>query len=86
MNLKAQVVSMIFSFVFGIVCMWSFIMLSNYQFYIRIIYRILLNVIFFSFFAVTYFLILRLINNGILHSYFLLFFVFGMIVVRKIVK
>lgn len=86
MSLKVQMFSILFSFVFGIACMLSFKVLSKYLLYIKLKYKIIFNIMFFSFLALIYFLLLRMINNGILHSYFFLFFIFGIFVVKKIVK
>ena len=77
MILKIQVISMLFSFVFGI--FFAFIVNLNYRFLFlgsrkR---KIISNFLLFSVMGLAYFLILKKINNAILHYYFLILFLAG---------
>ncbi len=79
MPLKVQIITLGFSFFYGIV--FSFLLTINYKLIynnkksIKIIsslFFILVNVLF-------YFLVLKRINNAIVHPYFLFFFFLGFI-------
>ena len=77
MILKIQVISMLFSFTFGI--FFAFIVSLNYRFLFlgsrkR---KIISNFLLFSVMGLAYFLILKKINNAILHYYFLILFLAG---------
>lgn len=86
MNLKLQILSLGYSFLYGI--FFSFLLTLNYKLihndkkHIKwpiTILLILNNVL-------LYFLILKKINNGIIHYYFLFVFVLGIIVEMSISK
>ena len=76
-NLKSQLISLLFSFLYGVL----------FSIFIRINYSILFNVnkiikIIGTFFfmldmSLFYFLILKLLNNGFLHIYFFIMFLCG---------
>jgi len=77
MNLKIQVFSLVFSFFFGI--FFSFLMNLHYQF---LFFKKKWVQIFFTFLflfdmALLYFLILRIINEGVIHIYFYIMLFFG---------
>ncbi len=72
MILKIQILSLVYSFCFGIV---FFILLEiNYRFLYegKIVYRIIISFLFVIFISLLYFWGLMKINNGIVHIYFLL--------------
>ena len=77
MNLKLQIYSFVFSFLFGIIL--SVFTNLNY----RLLFnknkkiKILGNFLFLFDFSLIYFLGIKLINNGILHIYFLLLLILG---------
>lgn len=77
MNLKIQLLSLGFSFVFGI----FFILLvkTNYRFLFlsKKIVKVLSSFFFILDMALLYFLIIMWINQGVLHIYFLLMFFSG---------
>ena len=75
MILSEQVISFVFCFVMGFVYHFLFYKLKNFLFYSK--YKILFNVLFNFIIFVAFFVGIVSINCGILHVYFLLFFVLG---------
>lgn len=77
MNLKVQLLSLGFSFVFGIV--FSIFIKINYKFLFlsKKHIQILSNFLFLLDMSLCYFLIIKYINNGILHIYFFIIFIIG---------
>ena len=77
MGLKEQVLAIFFSFIFGslLSCLYNF----NYKllFNKRRIVKIIFNIIFIFDLVLIYFLVMRKINNAIIHPYFYLFIVLG---------
>ena len=72
MILSTQILSLIYSFFYGI---FFFSMLEvNYKILYngKFIYRIMISFLFVIFISLLYFIILLKINNGILHLYFFL--------------
>lgn len=72
MILKIQILSLIYSFFFGII---FFLLLEvNYRFLYegKLVYRIIISFLFVIIISLGYFLGLLKINNGIIHIYFLL--------------
>lgn len=80
MNIKVQIISILFSFVFGII----FSLLTNinykYLFSKNKIYKIFFTFIYILDATLLYFIIIKKINNGIVHLYFLLFIGLGFLV------
>ena len=77
MSLKVQILSFIFSFVYGL--LFSGLVKINYNvlFLAKKKIQIIGNFLFLLDMALCYFLIIRYINDGILHIYFLILFLFG---------
>lgn len=77
MNLKVQIISLAFSFVFGIFYVLllkiSGRVLFSSKWYISMIGALIFNI----FLSLIYFLLLNIINNGMLHVYFLFIFLLG---------
>lgn len=72
MILKVQLLSLLFSFVYGII---TFILLEiNYKILYKgkMFYRIIVSFLFVLFISLLYFIGLLKINNGIIHLYFFL--------------
>lgn len=72
MILKIQILSLIYSFFFGVI---FFLLLEvNYRFLYegKLVYRIIISFLFMIIISLGYFLGLLKINNGIIHIYFLL--------------
>ena len=80
--LNIQIKSIIYSFIYG--CIFSLLLNINYKYiyYSKGIKKILINVFFIIDNVLLYFLILRYINNGIFHFYFLLSIILGFILVN----
>ena len=86
MILSTQILSLIYSFFYGI---FFFSMLEvNYKILYngKFIYRIMISFLFVIFISLLYFIILIKINNGILHVYFFLVFFTGYMLLSYIVK
>lgn len=77
MTLKVQIISLMFSFFFGIV--FSFFVNINYNFLFmkNKIIQVIITFFFVLDCALFYFLILKIINNGIIHPYFYLMIILG---------
>lgn len=77
MSLEIQIQSLVFSLVYGM--FFALIMNLNYKyiFNTKIYYKIIVNFMFVVIMVMLYFILLRKINNGIFHSYFILMIVLG---------
>ena len=82
--LNIQIKSIIFSFLYGM--FFSFLLNLNYKFiyYSKGILKILINIFFVVDNVFLYFIILRYINNGIVHFYFVLSLFLGYFSVNKV--
>lgn len=80
MGLKLQILSLLFSFVFGII--FSICTNINYRFLFckNKIFKIIITIIYIIDASLLYFLILKRINNGIIHSYFLIAIFIGFLI------
>ena len=80
MNLKLQIISLIFSFFFGII--FSICTNLNYRFLFskNLFFKIIFTMIYIIDFSLLYFLIIKKINQGVIHEYFLLAIVLGYII------
>ena len=70
MNLKIQIISLLFSFFYGVI---FFVLLEiNHKLLYegKILFRIIISFLFVIFMSLLYFLGLIKINNGIIHLYF----------------
>ena len=86
MRLDYQITTILFSSVYGVIL---YILLEiNYKFIYksRIIYRIIVTFLFVIFNTLLYFIILRKINYGIVHMYFLLCIFTGYILSNFVYK
>ena len=81
--LNIQIKSIVFSFLYGII--FSILTNLNYKFifYTKKVFRIIINILFVLDNVVIYFIILRLINDGIIHYYFIVSLVLGYLSVNK---
>lgn len=80
MSIRIQIISIIFSFVFGI--FFSIFTNVNYKYLFskNKIYKIFFTFIYILDATLLYFLIIKKINNGVIHLYFLLFIGLGFFV------
>lgn len=93
MNLELQILSLIFSFSFGIVLSYLYNLFYNFLNYKIRRYNILINILFFLNVFLIYFILLIRINDGIIHIYFLFLLILGFLLflnksksLRKIIK
>ena len=93
MSLELQILSLIFSFSFGIVLSYLYNLFYNFLNYKIRRYNILINILFFLNVFLIYFIMLILINDGIIHIYFLFLLILGFLLflnksksLRKIIK
>ncbi len=86
MNLKIQIISLLFSFFYGVA--FSSLVNINYEllFKKRKKYRIIYTLIFVLIMALLYFFLLQKINNGIMHVYFLMIILIGFYISFPITK
>lgn len=85
MILKIQIISLIFSFFYGI---FFYILLevnSHFLYSTKLPFKIINSFLFVMLNTLLYFIILKKINNGIVHVYFLLCITVGYII-AKIVR
>lgn len=90
MNIKIQIISIIFSFIFGIV--FSIFTNVNYRYLFskNKMYKVFFTFIYVLDATLLYFLIIRKLNEGVVHLYFLLFiglgFLLGLIKLNKYIN
>lgn len=77
MALEIQIQSLVFSLIYGM--FFALVMNLNYKYIFRtkIYYKIIVNFLFIVNMVLLYFILLRKINNGIFHSYFILMIILG---------
>ena len=81
-NLKLQIISICYSFLYGIFFYLTLIINNKVLFNTKIFLKIILSLVFIMFHVVLYFLILREINCGILHIYFVFSLIIGSFVCK----
>ncbi len=83
MELELQIQSLIFSFVYGM--FFSLLLNLNYHIVVNVNnwYKIILSFLFVVATVLVYFIIIRLINDGIIHFYFLLVFLCGVFIAER---
>lgn len=86
MELSIQLQVLTVSFVYGI--FFSYLLKMQYKFLFesKLFYKIVLTVFFVFDNCLLYFLILKLINHGIFHPYFLLLLIIGYLFGNRLVK
>lgn len=77
MNLKLQIISLSFSFLYGIVVYFLVSINYKYLFFSKFVEKIIISVLFVLDNLLFYFLVLRMINDGIIHVYFLFCILIG---------
>lgn len=82
--LNIQIKSIIYSFLYGV--FFSFLLNLNYKFiyYSKGVIKIIVNLLFILDNTLLYFIILRYVNNGILHYYFIISLFLGFLCVNKV--
>ena len=77
MNLEEQILSLIFSFSYGIIISYIFNLTYNFINYHDLKYKILINILLFINIFLIYFIFLKEINNGVMHIYFFFILILG---------
>lgn len=77
MSLEVQIQSLIYSFVFGIFFSYTMNLNYRYLFSSTKLIRIIINLLFVLVHVLFYFILLKMINSGVLHIYFLIVFILG---------
>lgn len=80
MVLEIQIQSLIFSFVFGLFFSLVYNLIYKHLYSGRLIFRVFINLIFVITNIIIYFIFLKIMNNGIIHTYFLIMLIIGFIV------
>ena len=83
-DLSIQIKSILVSFLFGMFLKLIISMNYKFLFYTKGIIKVLGNLFFVIDLVFIYFLILRYVNNGIMHYYFIIFIVLGFLLMCKI--
>ena len=84
MDLTIQIYSLITSFLFGVIFALELTFFDKLINKLFLVWKFLLSFIFVMLNALVYFLILLLINNGILHIYFFISIVIGYFAFNKL--
>lgn len=84
MILKVQIISLIFSFVFGIFIYLILELFNKYIYNKKICIKIIFSLLYSLIFSLLYFFILLNINNGILHSYFFFMIIIGYLLTKYV--
>lgn len=79
MDIDIQIKSLLFSFIYGILFSIFLNYNQNNLYKSSLIIRIIMNIVFIIDNALIYFIVLKHINNGILHIYFILMLITGYI-------
>ena len=77
MDLKTQLYSIFFSFCFGSLFYFFVVLFKKFVYSKKIILEILSVALLSIFSCLIYFIIIKKINNGIIHFYFILSIIFG---------
>ncbi len=77
MELDTQILSLLFSFIYGVIVSYLFNLNYNFIYNTSILYKIVINILFCINLALIYFLLIKVINYGVIHIYFLLAFFLG---------
>lgn len=86
MVLNLQIKALIVSFIYGIILAYILNLQYKYFFNSKLWYKIVLTGLFVFDNSLLYFLILRFINNGIFHIYFIFLMVIGFIIGNLLMK
>lgn len=77
MELKVQIITLIYSFFYGV--FFSFLIMLNrkYLYYSKKVFKLIFTFLFVLINTLLYFFILKIFNEGILHYYYLIVFTIG---------
>jgi len=77
MNLSTQILSLLFSFGYGIIVSYLFNLNYNFIYKTSLLYKLVINILFSINLGLIYFLLIKVINYGVVHIYFVLMFLLG---------
>ena len=80
MSVVVQLLTIFFSFIYGFLYFVIFNRFKKYLVYGKTLNKFIYNGIYMSFSVFIYFISIVIINNGIIHFYFLLCFLLGLLV------
>lgn len=83
MELSTQLMSLIFSFAYGILVSYLFNINYNFIYKSSILYKVVINILFCINLGLIYFLLIKVINHGVIHIYFLFMFLLGFCIFVK---
>ena len=86
MNLKIQIFSLLFSFFYGILFSFLVIINYNYLFFKKKWVQVVITFLFLIDMALLYFLILKIVNGGMIHLYFYFMIFIGFYISFPILK
>jgi len=77
MNLELQILSLLFSFIYGIIISYIYNLNYNFIYKTSLLYKIVINILFCINAGLIYFLLIKVINYGVIHIYFVFAFLAG---------
>lgn len=77
MDLSTQIMSLLFSFIYGVIVSYLFNLNYNFIFKTSMLYKIVINILFCVNLGLVYFLLIKVINYGVIHIYFVFSFLIG---------
>lgn len=85
-NLGLQIYSIIYTYLYGILCSLLVNLFYRFLFFKKQIWKIIFNLGFAFLLSSLYFFFLELINHGYIHFYFLLVFILGFLTTFSLFK
>lgn len=79
MDLKLQILSILFSFGYGIISSYLYNLNYNFIHNTTILYKLVINILFCVNLGLIYFILIKVINYGVVHVYFVFSFVVGFV-------
>lgn len=79
MDLKLQILSILFSFGYGIISSYLYNLNYNFIHDTTILYKLVINILFCVNLGLIYFILIKVINYGVVHIYFLFSFIVGFV-------
>ena len=79
MDLKLQILSILFSFGYGIISSYLYNLNYNFIHNTTMLYKLVINILFCVNLGLIYFILIKIINYGVVHVYFVFSFVVGFV-------
>ncbi len=77
MILDIQIYSLLFSFIYGVIVSYLYNFNYNFIYNSSLLYKVVINILFCVDIGLLYFLLIKVINNGVIHIYFVITFILG---------